>query len=238
MASGWWDDSGAISGCVAAHAPIGSASLAASYVNLQNPATNDAAPVGGSAPSFAALTGWGYNGTSQYLEYAGAYLLSGSTEQTVIMRVNITAGAKRGLFSEGTSGASELIFVESDREFKRRGTTTSITRTLPTNADSVVAIVCAAGAMTVYENGSAVATGAGHSGAFSPSGNGTRIGGVFAGSGGGTFYMAGSMAAIALYRAALTGPQIATLTTLMNALPVSSAKGLPIIQHYHRQVWG
>ena len=51
--------------CVAAYQPIGAADLASSYINLANPGTYDAAP--GTAPSFAAATGWTFNGTDQYL---------------------------------------------------------------------------------------------------------------------------------------------------------------------------
>jgi hypothetical protein len=51
---------------VAAYQPIGAASLAASYVNLANPGTYDAAP--GVAPTWASATGWGFNGFTQYLK--------------------------------------------------------------------------------------------------------------------------------------------------------------------------
>jgi hypothetical protein len=50
---------------VAAYQPKGAASLAESYVNLPNPGTNDAAP--GVAPTHSPVTGWGLNGTTQYL---------------------------------------------------------------------------------------------------------------------------------------------------------------------------
>ncbi len=43
-ASTWWDNNGAISGCVAAYQPKGAADLAASYVNLANSGTYNAAP--------------------------------------------------------------------------------------------------------------------------------------------------------------------------------------------------
>jgi hypothetical protein len=45
--------------------PKGAASLAASYVNLANPGTYDAAL--GAAPSFDEATGWTFNGIDQYL---------------------------------------------------------------------------------------------------------------------------------------------------------------------------
>lgn len=64
-AATWWDNNGAISGCVAAYAAKGAADLAASYINLANPGTNNAAP--GVAPTFNTATGWTFNGTTQYL---------------------------------------------------------------------------------------------------------------------------------------------------------------------------
>lgn len=51
--------------CVAAYQPKDAASLAASYVNLANPGTYDAAP--GVAPTWASATGWTFNGINQYL---------------------------------------------------------------------------------------------------------------------------------------------------------------------------
>lgn len=62
-----WYLSGGVakSSCVAAYQPLGATSLAASYINLINPGTNDA--FAGVAPSFNKLTGWTFNGTTQYL---------------------------------------------------------------------------------------------------------------------------------------------------------------------------
>lgn len=59
----WWEVDGQT--CVAAYQPIGAADLATSYVNLANPGTYDAAP--GTAPTFAAATGWTFDGATQYL---------------------------------------------------------------------------------------------------------------------------------------------------------------------------
>jgi len=55
----WW------AGAIAAYQPKGAASLAASYTNLANPGTYNAAL--GVAPTWDALTGWTFNGTNQYL---------------------------------------------------------------------------------------------------------------------------------------------------------------------------
>lgn len=61
----WWLAGGAPAP-VAVYQPMGAASQDASYVNLANPGTYDAAP--GTAPSWDAAAGWTFNGTTQYLE--------------------------------------------------------------------------------------------------------------------------------------------------------------------------
>jgi hypothetical protein len=63
----WWATGGISASCVAAYKPLGAASLATSYVNLANPGTNNATP--GTAPTFAAATGWTFSAaSSQYLK--------------------------------------------------------------------------------------------------------------------------------------------------------------------------
>lgn len=59
----WWQVAGKT--CVAAYQPKVVATLAASYINLANPGTYDAAP--GVAPTWASATGWTFNGSTQYL---------------------------------------------------------------------------------------------------------------------------------------------------------------------------
>lgn len=62
-AANWWQAGGAPTP-IAVYQPKGAASQAASYVNLANPGTNDAAP--GVAPSWSSA-GWAFNGSDQYL---------------------------------------------------------------------------------------------------------------------------------------------------------------------------
>ena len=57
----WWK----IGSPVVAYQPKGAASLAASYTNLANSGTYDAAP--GVAPTWNATDGWIFNGVNQYL---------------------------------------------------------------------------------------------------------------------------------------------------------------------------
>lgn len=59
-----WYRAGGSPAPVAAYQPKGAASLAASYVNLANPGTYNAAP--GVAPTLGA-NGWTFDGTTQYL---------------------------------------------------------------------------------------------------------------------------------------------------------------------------
>lgn len=77
-AAGWWPVAGKT--CVAAYQPVGAASLAASYVNLANPGTNDAAP--GTAPTFSAVTGWGWDGATQWLDTG----ITGGNSFSVLVR--------------------------------------------------------------------------------------------------------------------------------------------------------
>jgi hypothetical protein len=60
----WWAVAGKT--CIAAYQPKGAADLAASYVNLANPGTYNAAL--GTAPTHASATGWTFNGTTQCLK--------------------------------------------------------------------------------------------------------------------------------------------------------------------------
>jgi hypothetical protein len=69
-AAAWYLPAGvSAANCKVAYQPKGAATLAASYVNLAHPGTNDAAP--GVAPTFNAATGWEFN--------AGSYLTTGVT---------------------------------------------------------------------------------------------------------------------------------------------------------------
>ena len=66
---------------VVAYQPKGAASLAASYVNLANPGTYDAAP--GVAPTWDAVTGWVFTGT----EWLNTSLVPGANNWTYIVQI-------------------------------------------------------------------------------------------------------------------------------------------------------
>lgn len=103
-AANWWEVSGVT--CVAAYQSVGAASLAASYVNLANPGTYDAAP--GVAPSWASGTGWAFDGTTQWLTTG----ISGYTlDWTLLIRwANWTSTAGGIIAGAYTSSTKQLCF--------------------------------------------------------------------------------------------------------------------------------
>lgn len=215
--SGWWDADGAISGCVAAYQPVGAASLAASYSNLANPGTYDAAP--GVAPTFSTTEGWILNGSTQWLD-SGVTRGSG---YTMIVRVYATGdGVPMGYLDGNITyfrvRGGDVIYFNNN--------------TAATIAPGALnqEIVLAMAGKAAYRAGSLVGT----IGGSDATGSTVSFGVAKTGH----RFCACRIRAAAIYSGTLTAGEIATLTTLMGALPVSSAKGLPIIQHYHRQVWG
>lgn len=82
---GWWDLNGTITSCVVAYQPKGAASYAASKINLANPGTYNAAD-GAAYPSWAANTGWTFNGSSQFLKTG--YIPSAGANLSVFVRAN------------------------------------------------------------------------------------------------------------------------------------------------------
>lgn len=81
-AADWWLSGGVLAAnAIAVYQPIGAASLAASYTNLANPGTYTAAP--GTAPTFAAATGWTFNGSTQYLTTG---VVTSSADWSLIIR--------------------------------------------------------------------------------------------------------------------------------------------------------
>lgn len=97
----WWVVPGAT--IVAAYQPKGVADLAASYINLANPGTNNAAP--GVAPTLVPA-GWGFNGTTQYLTTG---IVPVRQVYTIIYRYDGTQVASTGVaFGALSSATAEL----------------------------------------------------------------------------------------------------------------------------------
>ena len=217
MASGWWDNSGAISGCVAAYQPIGAADLAASYVNLQNPGTYNAAP--GVAPTFDTAEGWVFNGSTQWLDSG----ITRGSGYTMIVRVYATSdGVPMGGLDNNISyfrvRAGDVIWFSNN----------SFIAVAPSGIGSEMVLALAG--KVAYRAGSTTGTVSGSDAAGSPISFGVAKPNHR--------FCACKIRAAAVYSGTLTAGEIAALTTLMNALPVAAAKGLPIIAYHHRQVFG
>jgi hypothetical protein len=105
-ADDWWLAGGiSAANVVAAYQPVGAASLAASYVNLANPGTYDAAP--GVAPTWGAATGWIFNGTNQNLRVS----VRAESGWAAIIRFSDapTSPPSRGLFGQIATNARMAI---------------------------------------------------------------------------------------------------------------------------------
>lgn len=216
MASGWWDNNGAISGCVAAYQPIGAADLAASYTNKANPGTYDAAP--GVAPTFGAGTGWTFNGTTQYLTTGYS---PGGTRHTVIVRYSDVAKATTCLFGADPDNNSRSLLIPDY-------TGASVYYFNGANIGLQVSPRLLAGVLAVSDRAYRNGTDEGSLGTFSGTNNQTYYIGARQNGGVASLFINAKIQAIAIYSGIKTAGEVATLTTAMNALPVASGSALPL----------
>lgn len=204
-ASTWWDNNGAISGCVAAYAPKGATSLAASYTNLTGNATYNAAP--GVAPTWDATGGWTFNGSTQHLT-TGVVPVSGAT--MIVRFSNAATGTFAAIAGSRTSTGDRRFYVAQQSGpavlYGHGGIYTQ-------SATVTSGVSCVAG-QNAYYNGSSLGTIA-----TTPSAaflaiviGANNLDGVV------TNFFSGKIQALAIYSVALTAGQVATITTAMQAL--------------------
>ena len=201
----WWQVTGKT--CVAAYQPIGAASLAASYINLANPGTYDAAP--GVAPTWASLTGWAFV-ASQYLK-TGVVPASG---YSILVRFMDSTASGDNYLAGCTNSSGNEFWVT--HRFIGLGCNyangTRLGAVLPNETSGVLAF---AGSIA-YRNGVAEA------GSMLGTYTITRdiyIGGLNTGPGG--FYgkyLNTKICAIAIYSDTLTAGEVATVSAAMAAL--------------------
>ena len=203
----WWLSGGiSAANCIAAYQPKGAADLAASYVNLANPGTYNAAP--GVSPNFDSA-GWVFTGT-QWLT-TGINPNGTKKLYSIFIRVsNIgdTASPQALLGSYDTSLNSLLIFFVANKyQFYSSGGFDSTE--VVSSAGGVIGISGANG----YVNGINVCTIPDGLNLDLASGvitiastNNTRI------------LKSGKVQAVAIYNTPLTAPQVAALTAAMAAL--------------------
>lgn len=201
-AAQWWLAGGiSAANCLAAYLSKGAASLAASYVNLNNPGTYDAAP--GVAPTLGA-DGWGFNGIDKYLTTG---IMPTNAKSMVIRFSEFTAYRYLAGSFDGTRYFGIIpwnpyyLFINGDDQSCKTGTV------------AAAGVVGFAGAVA-YQNGLALAAplivGA-------PSTNAITIGARNNGATRSNFY-AGNILAAAFYSSILTAPQFAAVSAAMAAL--------------------
>lgn len=199
------------SNCVAAYRAKGAPDLATSYVNLANPGTNNAAP--GVAPTFAAATGWTFNGTTQYLDtgitpIATTSMLvrfSGATLSGNRVIIGVWHTTTRRLYMDINNGSTTRGYV--------RGTNSRTSA----GAAATSGVIGIAGVNT-YWNG-AVDTAAIADSFLAISGT-TYIGALndIATAGGPNYFTAANVQAVAVYSVVLSAAQMAAVTAEMNTL--------------------
>lgn len=191
----WWEIAGKT--CVAAYQPKGAASLAASYINLANPGTYDAAP--GTAPNWDVTSGW--SGSYKYLT-TGIVPASG---WTVLIRFAGTAndGALFGI--EGTNRWNIFPSFSGTAYFRAGGeaTTTGV-------SSGVIGMAGQQG----YHNGST------YGGAIGTGSIGTSALYLMALNNGGAqnHSIGWTFQAVVIYANTLTAGEVATVSTAMSGL--------------------
>lgn len=203
--SGWWLSGGiSAANAIAVYQPKGAASLAASYVNLANPGTYDAAP--GTAPTFDTATGWTFDGSTQYLD-SGVIPADGYT--MIVRYANRTGGTCLA----GTQNASTIRFwmrTHQTASSRRYGYGDNV-QTVASAANS--GVMAMAGTNCYFDGvseGTAGAWAAGtHYSVYIGARNLVDTSGEF---------WAGDVCAVAIYDTTLTSDQVAAVSTAMAAL--------------------
>jgi hypothetical protein len=191
--------------CIAAYQPKGAADLAASYVNVANPGTYNAAP--GVAPTFDTATGWTFNGSTQYLD-------------TGIVPVNNQAWSGFVRFSdrggitvmpfgrvEACRFAIQLSSISNGVVYQNGSYSSSVS---PAPTSGILGMAGVKG----YRNGV-------DEGITIPAAGGSFSGSILIGQsgyGGYEDWMAGKIQTLAIYDVTLTGAQVTQLTASMAAL--------------------
>jgi hypothetical protein len=205
----WWLSGGiAAANCIAAYQPKGAADLATSYINLANPGTYNAAP--GVAPTWAAGTGWAFNGTTQYLTNGVVPSPAGS----VLLRFANAAATTEFAFGlleseDAPFGRYYLSPNWTTIAGVRYGNGTGLT-VGPALTSGVIGMA----GHTAYRNGASDGITADDGRAITKT--------VFIGAGNNydTFvrYCPIDILALAIYDTTITAPQVAAVTTAMQAL--------------------
>ena len=202
----WWEPTTGSFTCVAAYQAIGAASLAASYVNLANPGTNDLTE--GDAPTFDTSYGWDFNGSSDVL-YTGVVP---TTDYTAIVRFSDGGTADNYIFGTFNNDTNAAFGIRANdgwgaKNYYNAGDVWS-------NGGLTSGVFAIAG-KAVYKDGAYSATIPAGSGSWT---NDLTIGGRNTAPFGIAGYTNARIQAVAIYSTTLDATQIAEITTNMQAL--------------------
>lgn len=201
----WWDNSGAISGCVGAWQAKGAASQSASYSNLANPGTYDLTE-GTTAPTWDTSTGWLFS--------AAGWLKTGiqpSSTWSVLCRFSDTTDYNSehmlGCFREATGKVIAIIPASYGVTYRNCGDLA----VSPSMSSGVLGFADRACFRNGSKESSSIAAG---------SGDTTRE--IFLGAlnydGTAFFKFSGRIQAVAVYNVTLSDADMGTISTAMAAL--------------------
>lgn len=193
-------------GAIAAYQPKGAASLAASYVNLANPGTYDAAP--GVAPTWDAATGWTFLAASRTRLLTGVVPDTGTWSVFVSFSDAVSSGPALGFNVSATCRLNIYPGLSTTRYYRNGGNFSA--------SGAITSGVMAVAGQYAYLNGSL-------DGALSGAQSGTPIeiwiGGYnpdAATTSGACF--TGKIQAVAIYNTTLSAAQVLAVSTAMAAL--------------------
>lgn len=202
QASKWYLAGGVVAPVKAVYVPYGAASLAAGKLNVDAPGTDDL--TGGVNPSFDPLTGFSFNGSSQYL-ICGS--ISMRSTYTILLRLsNLVAATGRRLFGTNSGGCTYGAYTLSTKLYVTVGAST-----LTCGVHAGLTSIGLSG-LYVYKNGNDV---------YGPGSNYTcthvTYVGCFNNNDGPANYACFNMLWMAIYAGALTGAQV---TAVLAAAPI------------------
>ena len=206
---GWWNDDGAIAGCIGAWLAKGAASYAASRTDLSGTGNN--LTEGNGAVSWASGTGWGFAAASaQYLDTG---IIPDISAQGYSMLLRYASYVTNAYFMAIYAGASQRFGVGflSNNFYYTNGGIVSVVR-----AGISAAVLGVAGNQGYYNgssDGGAISAAVGVITTTLPIGARRRedLGSL-------DQHVTANIYAASVYSAVLTGPQMSTVSTAMAAL--------------------
>lgn len=198
-----WYRAGGAPAPLAAYAPKGAASASASYANLVTPGTYNAAP--GVAPTWDAVNGWTFNGSSQYLDSGVPHNDAGQT-WSMLVQFSGLVGTSTQVIAGDTASSSAGFCIVPIRSGNVRYVNGGY---LAVSPELATGNLCIAGNKG-YRNG--VADTGSISAGVQTSAN------IYIGAGNLGLYCACSIQALVIYNSTLTVLQVAAVVAAMAAL--------------------